>query len=145
MQGGCTGFNIEATNIIVPLERSVNVYAMGDASSFCQGNTKGTDETLSRMRLKTYPERFDVWVSHKPPPSYPTFPYNGLVTVGQKPRYVIGRSLAETSEIPSTWVEKIEMIDELWVPSTFLVNVFTNSGGTRVRSNAPPLLESVID
>jgi len=59
-----------------------------------------------------------IWVSHKPPTSYPNFPYKGFVQVRKRPDYVIGRSMTETDEISEEWVAKCNndtLVDEIWV------------------------------
>jgi len=59
-----------------------------------------------------------IWVSHKPPTSYPSFPYKGFVQVRKRPDYVIGRSMTETDEISEEWVAKCNndtLVDEIWV------------------------------
>jgi len=67
-------------------------------------------------------------VSHKPPPSYPRFPYNGLRKVATRPPVVIGRSMVESIVLPAAWANHTERVDEIWVPSSFLVDVFVNGG-----------------
>ncbi len=55
-----------------------------------------------------------VFVSHTPPEKYPSFPYRGLVTINERPSYVIGRSMSESEPISSDWVEKCNnKVDEV--------------------------------
>ncbi|KAJ9471296.1 glycosyl transferase [Diplonema papillatum] len=96
-------------------------------------------------------EQLTVWVSHKPVDFYPTFPYRGAVDWEQRPDYVIGRSMTEVDAITKSWVttlnegrpargrggvgrraEKADppLVDEVWVPSTFVAKAFRDSGVT---------------
>ncbi len=42
--------------------------------------------------------------------------------------YGIGRTMYETDRIPSSWVDKCNQMDEIWVPSKFNVSTFSKSG-----------------
>ena len=56
---------------------------------------RATSATLAQL---------DAWVAHKPPKSYPVFPYRGLRTVEQRPLVVVGRSMIESVVAPDGWV-----------------------------------------
>lgn len=43
-------------------------------------------------------------------------------------RYKIGYTMLETNGIPKEWARQCNMMDEVWVPSTFNVDTFKNSG-----------------
>lgn len=89
-------------------------------------------------------EKVDIFISHKPPENYPKFPYNGLIEIKERPRYVIGRrylsflspahsnrnvSMSESTPISPRWVVNCnEKVDEVWVPSQFHVDMFTAAG-----------------
>lgn len=45
-------------------------------------------------------------------------------------RYKIGYTMLETTGIPEEWVKQANQMDEVWVPSTFNVETFRNSGVT---------------
>jgi len=45
-------------------------------------------------------------------------------------KYKIGFTMLETTGIPKEWVKQCNMMDEVWVPSTFNVETFKNSGVT---------------
>jgi len=80
----------------------------------------------------------DIWVSHKPPPSYPRFPYNGLLYYKPRPPYVVGRSMVESSVLPREWLDHFARVDEVWVPSNFLMGVFEEAGIPRDRLHCIP-------
>ena len=42
--------------------------------------------------------------------------------------YNIGRTMYETDRVPTDWIEKCNMMDEIWVPSQFNKETFINSG-----------------
>jgi glycosyltransferase involved in cell wall biosynthesis len=46
----------------------------------------------------------------------------------ERPKYMIGRSMIEGTKISDYWVRRSNLVDEIWVPATFLVDVFTKSG-----------------
>ncbi len=45
-------------------------------------------------------------------------------------KYRIGFTMLETTGIPEEWVRQCNMMDEVWVPSSFNVDTFRNSGVT---------------
>ena len=61
--------------------------------------------------------------------SYPQVVYGqGDVFAKNTGKYKIGFTMLETTEIPKEWVRQANMMDEVWVPSTFNVETFRNSG-----------------
>lgn len=44
--------------------------------------------------------------------------------------FTIGRTMFETDRLPPDWVTQINLLDEVWVPSTFNVDTFTSAGVT---------------
>eukprot|EP01060_Flectonema_neradi_P008842 TRINITY_DN16326_c0_g1_i1.p1 TRINITY_DN16326_c0_g1~~TRINITY_DN16326_c0_g1_i1.p1 ORF type:complete len:729 (+),score=106.89 TRINITY_DN16326_c0_g1_i1:76-2262(+) len=138
----CTGFNIEAIAYLTILDKIVvQTRAIANENCFCRGYPESVQ---TRLRQLTQPKEFDtvlrdfipneeqvsIWVSHKPMEHYPTFPYNGVVTVNTRPDYVVGRSMLEVDAIPSSWVDVLSaespIIDEVWVPSSFMKQVIIN-------------------
>ena len=53
--------------------------------------------------------------------------------------YTIGFTMYELSGIPSWWVEKCNQMDEIWVPSSFNQQTFTNSGVDQNKIRVMPL------
>jgi len=94
-----------------------NLAAPTTATTAAEGEVQaiGADGASSSSALRG----IDVWISHKPPPRYPVFPYRGAVTVANPPLFLIGRSMSEVHRVPSTWVTLAQQkVDEVWVPST---------------------------
>lgn len=46
----------------------------------------------------------------------------------EDPLYAIGRTMFETDTIPSEWVDRINFLDEVWVPTPFHVDSFAKAG-----------------
>ncbi len=44
--------------------------------------------------------------------------------------FTVGRTMFETDRLPTDWVERINLLDEVWVPSSFNVHTFGESGVT---------------
>ena len=136
----CTGFNIEAIAFLSVLDKLVlQTRAVAEENCFCRGYPESVQNRLKQL---THPKQFDsvlrdfipteehvsIWVSHKPMEHYPTFPYSGVITVTNRPDYVVGRSMLEVDKLPSSWLsilsnEDSKSVDEVWVPSTFMKNI----------------------
>jgi glycosyltransferase involved in cell wall biosynthesis len=125
---GCTGVNVEAISYLVALESKLDVGAVAGADCWCGGFPTYVQESLLRISSRKIGPEVDVWVSHKPPEKYPSFPYKGLVTVLNRPTHIIGRSMSETDTIKAKWVESSTKADEIWVPTEFHREVFASSG-----------------
>ncbi|PRP80096.1 glycosyltransferase, CAZy family GT4 [Planoprotostelium fungivorum] len=124
---GCTGLNIETIGLLAPLEGQVRVSTVSGPECFCPGFPQSVKETMDRISSKkiTSPSFF---VSHKPPTNYPKWPYRGNIVIENRPKYVIGRSMTESDPMPDKWLERIESVDEVWVPSTFHFEQFVRAG-----------------
>eukprot|EP00760_Papus_ankaliazontas_P009444 PhM_4_TR14077/c7_g1_i1/m.60779 len=126
---GCCGFSSEIMHFLVPLQRRVNTRTGLGTKCFCQGSPASTMERLDLMHLnmgsplpKLPNTTMDVWVMHIDPLSYKS-QWRG------HPDYLVGRSMYELSVLPDGWVSPIHSdVDEVWVPSTFVRDVFLLSG-----------------
>jgi glycosyltransferase involved in cell wall biosynthesis len=145
--GQCTGFAVEAYDFVVPLAQSYPPGAMGlvngnrhasHAKCTCPGYAR-RDVVLLERASAAMPalsrRRIDVWVEHQPPPVYPRFggahtTSTGLV-VRRRPLWVVGRSMCEAQRVRSDWVPHIKRVDEVWVPSWFLIDAFASAGVPR--------------
>jgi glycosyltransferase involved in cell wall biosynthesis len=140
--GSCTGFFIEATNIVTELEKRVPIKIITGKDDFCLGLPQASKDALHRMLSRDFSKNISIWISHKPPPSYPRFPYTGIATYDKEPDYIIGRSMYESTRIEKAWVSKAnDLADEIWVPSKFLIKAFVDSGvdATKVRWMPEPI------
>jgi glycosyltransferase involved in cell wall biosynthesis len=75
----------------------------------------------SSLRAKN-PSTGGIRILHATPPNYP-----GLV---RTPAYHVGYATWEASRLPEEWVDPINSLDEIWVPSSYNVEVFKDSGVT---------------
>eukprot|EP00026_Physarum_polycephalum_P002423 Phypoly_transcript_02429.p1 GENE.Phypoly_transcript_02429~~Phypoly_transcript_02429.p1 ORF type:complete len:844 (+),score=95.77 Phypoly_transcript_02429:69-2600(+) len=125
---GCTGVNVEAISYLVALEGKLDVGAVAGEGCWCGGFPTYVQESLLRISSRVIGPKVDVWVSHKPPDKYPSFPYKGLVNVKDRPKRIIGRSMSETDTIKTKWVDSSSRADEIWIPTEFHREVFTVSG-----------------
>lgn len=61
----------------------------------CPGSSESDTTILHGLQLQHQPDLYkflnsapiDIWLTHKPPTRFPRFPYNGLVTFDQRPRF----------------------------------------------------------
>jgi glycosyltransferase involved in cell wall biosynthesis len=145
--GQCTGFAVEAYDFVIPLAESYAPGAMGFANGnrhashskcTCPGYSR-TDVALLERASAAMPaltrRRIDVWVEHQPPPVYPRFvgaytTSTGLV-VRRRPLWVVGRSMCEAQRVRADWVPHLKRVDEVWVPSRFLIDAFASAGAPR--------------
>lgn len=84
---------------------------------------------LERLRLtRLQPDRAIVVCHSEPgawnPPRFPT----SLCPPEEEPAFTIGRTMFETNNVPSEWVERMRLMDEIWVPTTFNYETFRRSG-----------------
>jgi glycosyltransferase involved in cell wall biosynthesis len=61
-----------------------------------------------------------IKIIHATPPNFPRLVKPGC--------YNIGYVAWETDRLPDDWVDKINLLDEVWVPSTYNVDAFKRSG-----------------
>lgn len=59
-----------------------------------------------------------------PPPQTPAAT---TATAGPK-LYRIGRTMFETDRVPSGWIDRLNFMDEVWVPTTVMRDIFVSNG-----------------
>ena len=140
---GCTGWSLEAMNMVLAI--APHIGRMGIIASercFCPGISAEQYEQLELLRTQPMDtwDIIDIFVSHKPPTRYPTWPYRGsFLTLKQKPLYIIGRSMTETTKITDKWVKRIQSdVDEVWVPSLHSLQAFKKAGVSVKKMNIIP-------
>ena len=75
----------------------------------------------------------DIQILHLTPENYPTFRNPSL--------YNIGYTAWETDRLPDKWIPLCNMLDEIWVPSTWNAQVFRNSGVTKPIFVVPHIIQ----
>lgn len=69
-----------------------------------------------------------------PQPLYETAPCPPPVLPGMPPWHaVIGRTMFETDRLPSGWEDRLNAVDEIWVPTEHHRRIFRDAGVDRVR------------
>ncbi|CUG91532.1 mannosyltransferase, putative [Bodo saltans] len=128
----CCGFSNEIVNLLVPLQKRLDVRTPLEPNCFCPGLPDAVENSLERSYMPKHtfpleivsPEEVTVWISHTEPTRYvnPVFRK-------RRPDYVVGRSMYEFTKIKQEWLEPIEKdCDEVWVPAAFVAEAFINSG-----------------
>jgi len=148
--GGCTGWGLEATNMVLSLVPYVGRFGIiAGRNSWCPGLDPSSLQILEGLRRQPVDTwDIDIWISHKPPQRYPKWPYRGLTYIKREPLFIIGRSMTETHRIPSSWVRDIaRLVDEVWIPSKHSVHAFTGAGvnPAAIQLIPEPIDESLFD
>ena len=81
---------------------------------FAEVDTSALGDTSGKNRYRTRMASFDRVGAMKCPP--------------EDAGYKIGRSMFETDSVPEGWVEKLNRMDAIWVPSKFNARTFARAG-----------------
>eukprot|EP01060_Flectonema_neradi_P024487 TRINITY_DN3337_c5_g1_i1.p1 TRINITY_DN3337_c5_g1~~TRINITY_DN3337_c5_g1_i1.p1 ORF type:complete len:902 (+),score=153.83 TRINITY_DN3337_c5_g1_i1:108-2813(+) len=128
----CCGFANEILHLVFPLQTKHAVELIPAPDCFCQGYPSAVIDSLERMHKPTTSSplrtldsnEIVVWVSHTDPGSYLSAEVKNAHV-----DYVVGRSMYEFTKIPKRWVhESQDNADEIWVPSTFVRDVWVKAG-----------------
>jgi glycosyltransferase involved in cell wall biosynthesis len=156
---GCSGFNIEALNHVIGIERRLQVRAVSKDNCWCGGQPTADDSTLRRAlkpKAGSGDERYDdavpaakrtaIWVSGLPagmPFHFPNYQFphehpGSEIRVTARP-YIVRRVMNEVDRVSpaepfavATLNDNVQC-DELWVPATFLIDAYYSSGVKRTR------------
>lgn len=117
-----SGYAVSAKNMMLALdELDVDIrykYVYGSGTPFPVPEPEHSDNyRINLIRTRKYTS------------SYPQVVYGqGDVFKRNDGKYKIGYTMLETTGIPKEWVKQANMMDEIWVPSSFNVETFKNSG-----------------
>jgi hypothetical protein len=140
--GGCSGWGLEATNMVLSLVGHVGrIGIVAGFGSWCKGLPAASIDALEAMRTAPMNEWevVDIFVSHKPPQRYPTFPYRGVAHIDREPLFVIGRSMTEVQRISREWSARIaRLVDEVWVPARHSHESFIAGGANPLQLRVVP-------
>lgn len=118
-----SGYASEAINFVVPLEKLIHPGILHQntiySEEFVNGLADSERTALFQMRDRYKQLRGGIVVSHQPANGFSLLPDG---------EYHIGRSMYETDRIPFSWVQKCNLMDEIWVPSEFNRQTFAASG-----------------
>ena len=129
---GCSGFAIEAGNLLYGLSLFLpksSLYVIRSQHA-CPGLPSYVHSLLAELSSKPPPPELDIFVTHKPPSQYPTFPYRSYGRlIRNRPAYVIGRSMTEIHRVPRHWGDRVnERVDECWLTSKRQIPPFLLGG-----------------
>lgn len=108
------GYSYASMNISSRL-RSMNVLSLEDISHSDTYSLSVSD--IDGIRLIPQPENIDIVVNNCLPTDY-----------SYDQEYTIGFTYWETTMLPSDWVTRMNLCDEVWTTSSWAVDVFRNSG-----------------
>lgn len=117
-----SGYAVSAKNMMLALD-DLNVdvrykYVYGKGTPFPVEEPQKSDNY-----------KINVITQRKFNNDYPQIVYGqGDVFKKNTGKYKIGFTMLETTGIPEEWVRQANLMDEVWVPSTFNVETFRNSG-----------------
>lgn len=117
-----SGYAVSAKNFMLSLD-DLNVdirykYVYGKGTPFPVDEREHTDNY-----------RINIIKDRKFIKDYPQVVYGqGDVFYKNDGKYKIGYTMLETTGIPKEWVRQCNLMDEVWVPSSFNVETFRNSG-----------------
>lgn len=87
-------------------------------------HNKHYKETNSELQIILCHSEPGAW--YVPRPNYHTVPCPPAEK--SKSKYYIGRTMFETDSIPSGWVNRLNYMDEIWVPTEFSKQIFMEAG-----------------
>ncbi|KAA0178208.1 hypothetical protein FNF27_00062 [Cafeteria roenbergensis] len=128
------GYCSEAVAFVMALDahsdRPVSIDQHGDAVNrrFLQELPAATSASLQRMYRQHADPTRSVCVCHSEPGAWtpPRYPTTACPPRGA--RFTVGRTMFETDRLPSGWAERLNRMDEVWVPTEFHRRVFRQGG-----------------
>ena len=145
------GYCSEATAFVVALDDmrlDVAIEMHGDShnNDYINGlnpTTLGRLYTLSgappREGTRTSRSATEPGAAARPTPSWPSSPCPRPCTRNGGPYYVVGRTMFETGRSPDGWADRLNKVDEVWVPTDFHKDIFEDAGVLNVQVVASPL------
>lgn len=134
MECGCTGMEVEAVSLLMPLLRDPSfVVRTNNCDKLCEGYPS-EDVKLLRAASERALTEIDVKVYH--------VAFRGICATshnegGPRPRVIVARSMSEVDQLDSDAVRRCndERTAEVWVPSLFNKQSFEASGvlGSKIK------------
>mmetsp|Transcript_21005 Transcript_21005/g.30319 ORF Transcript_21005/g.30319 Transcript_21005/m.30319 type:complete len:469 (-) Transcript_21005:84-1490(-) len=127
------GYSSEAISFAHVLSNvtSLRIVQHGDSfnEKFVQNMDSGDASMLQRLR-NIAPVSNEVVVCHSEPGAWHApFPhYHTSRCPPANAKYKIGRTMFETDRIPTGWQDRLNTMDEVWVPTLFSADAFIKSG-----------------
>ncbi|KAK8806472.1 hypothetical protein WA538_003568 [Blastocystis sp. DL] len=139
LSGG--GYCSEAMSLVKALDkRGFDVHIQQHGDSVNQGFINGVDPqdqaVLWRLINKRKRSHGDIVIEvcHSEPGAWKpaSFSTSPCPLFSSRHSYHIGRTMFETDRLPEGWLKKLDSMDEVWVPSTFMKTIFEEGGATNV-------------
>jgi glycosyltransferase involved in cell wall biosynthesis len=116
----------------------VSLVHHGDSynEDFVSGLPAATSSFLSKRTYRSLPSaatHTSISVCHSEPgawnlpPSHPRR-YSTAQCPEPSARYTVGRTMFETDRLPTGWADRLNLMDEVWVPSPFMLRVSLAAG-----------------
>jgi glycosyltransferase involved in cell wall biosynthesis len=136
------GYCSEARSFIVALDkvgfRNFSIVQHGDSLNqyYVQGQHNREQSLIAKYDKMVYSEGYPkISVCHSEPGAWyvPTPRYHTSPCPFTRPNshlkfYKVGRTMFETDSIPSGWAERLNVMDEIWVPTEQSKVIFENNG-----------------
>ena len=127
------GYCSEAISFAIALRKAgvrIQIVQHGDSFNrdFVLGLPDDEKDALHKMSQEHIDPRKSVVVCHSEPGAWhpPRWPTTRCPP--PKSRYTVGRTMFETDRLPQGWDERLNKMDELWVPANFHIKTFTEGG-----------------
>jgi len=140
LSGG--GYCSEATTFVLALEAlddTITVRASPHGDSYSKAYVQGqAPEKFAELeRLLRRRQKPDVVICHSEPGAWhvpePSWSSTACPPKNlDKGAIVVGRTMFETDRLPEKWPERLNAVDEVWVPTEFHADVFRRGGVPRV-------------
>lgn len=118
-----SGYGSEALNFVVPLAPHVDLGVRHNSTIVSRDFVDGLLVEDRRQLDQLVPRKGDavgeILICHGPPSA---FDHAADAT------YRIGRTMFETDRLPLEWVQRCNLMDEIWVPTEFNRQTFVQSG-----------------
>ncbi len=115
--GSLSYVNRELTSLVTA-QKSVRLQRVSKAGLPATGKLEPDLQRLSRQIVAQAPRNVDITVRHAWPPDF-TAPASGALVVIQP---------WEFGTLPATWVKSLENVDEIWANSSYVRQVYVDSG-----------------
>eukprot|EP00945_MAST-04E_sp_MAST-4E-sp1_P001223 g1223.t1 len=127
------GYCSEAISFALALRKAgvrVQIVQHGDGVNrdFVHGLPRGERELLVDMSQEHIDPRHAVVVCHSEPGAWHPSRWPTAMCPPPRSKYTVGRTMFETDRLPDGWDERLNKMDELWVPADFHVKTFREGG-----------------
>jgi glycosyltransferase involved in cell wall biosynthesis len=129
--GGYCSEAIDFVRSLVP-HTEVRISHHGDSfdAQFVRGLPKDVQRLLSQLGRGSVQPSEAVVVCHSEPGAWYPALYQTSLCPDHSALYKVGRTMFETDRLPSGWSQRLNAMDEVWVPTEFHRTIFIDGGVT---------------